>query len=419
MTILLVVAAGVILVQAVVLAMNLAYWKRPRAGGNGKSLRVSVLIPARNERDNLPGLLAALAAQDFAPWEILVCDDASDDGTGDWLRDHARPAGAEWFRAPDKPEDWVGKCWACHQLGMRASGDWLLFLDADVTPGSEFLGQMACLMASTEAFLVTALPRFATTTPGDGMLTAMVPFSVFSLLPLPRAEKDPREAFAFANGQVMGFRSADYHRSRPHEQVREMLLEDVGLARWAKRLGCEVLVVDATRTLTVRMYHGLGPALRGLGRMAVPICGGIPQAMLTILVMAIAYLVPWVGALTGDLFALTLGALGALLFGICAWRFGLGAWYALLTPVAVALTIATMVQSILWHRRGGVPWKGRVYDGMGSSWRQELGVRSVKDEQENCLDQDGEPSPPHGSAGPGQHEDPGGDIQDVEPRVNQ
>ncbi|NPV46836.1 MAG: glycosyltransferase [Armatimonadetes bacterium] len=366
MTALLAVAALLLLVQTVVLLANVAYWRHRRPDPPAQGLRLSVLIPVRNERDNLPTILAALAAQQPAPWEVLVCDDASDDGTDDWLEAHAAQFGAQWFRAPGKPEGWVGKCWACHQLGLRATGDWMLFLDADVTPGPGFLAEMMSMMAGTDAVLITALPRFAPTSAGDGMLTAMVPFSVFSLLPLARAENDRREAFAFANGQVIGFRVDEYRQHRPHEQVRDTLLEDVALARWAKRLGRGVLIADATRTLSVRMYRGLADALRGFGRTGVPICGGVTGAIVVVVLLALAYLVPWAAAATGDWFGLILGLQGAGLYGFCAARFGLGWWYALLTPPAVTLTLLALARSILWHRRGRVPWRGRTYEGLGS-----------------------------------------------------
>lgn len=366
MTALLAVAAVLLLVQTVVLVVNLSYWRRRRPEAPAHGLRVSVLIPARNERDNLPRILTALAAQQPVPWEVLVCDDASDDGTDDWLEANATQYGAKWFRAPDKPEGWVGKCWACHQLGLRATGDWVLFLDADVTPGPGFLAAVASLMAGTDAVLITALPRFASANPGDGMLTAMVPFSVLSLLPLARAETDRREAFAFANGQVMAFRADEYRQYRPHEQVRDTLLEDVALARWAKRLGRGVLIADATRTLSVQMYRGLAGALQGFSRMAVPICGGTGGAIVTIILLAVAYLAPWAGAAHGHWIGLILGVQGTALYGFCAARFGIGRWYALLTPLAMTLTIVALARSILWHRRGRIPWRGRMYAGLRS-----------------------------------------------------
>mgnify|MGYP001025859640 CR=1 FL=1 len=361
MTPLLALASVVLLVQSLVLACNLLYWRRRRQAPALESVRLSVLIPARNERGNLPDLLAALAAQSLPPEEIIVCDDASEDGTKAWLESHASEFGAEWFRAPDKPEGWVGKCWACHQLGMQAKAEWLLFLDADTRPDPEFLAQTAAWMAQTEALMVTALPAFVAQNPGDGLLTAMVPFSVLTLLSLASAERSRWRVFAFANGQVIGIRREDYQRLRPHEQVRGAILEDVALARWVKRRGDKVLILDATGHLRVRMYQGAAEAMQGFSRNAALICGGSFGALVVSLLMAITYLLPWALAVAGQPLAWLAIAWGCLLYGTCAARFGLGAGYGLLTPVAAALTVVTLWRSVVWRLRGSIPWKGRAY----------------------------------------------------------
>ena len=361
MNALLAMACVVLLVQSVVLIWNLLHWRRRGEASAPGAARLSVLIPARDERENLPDLLSALAVQTAPAAEILVCDDASQDGTDAWLEAHAGEFGAEWFRAPEKPEGWVGKCWACHQLGRRAKGEWLLFLDADTRPGPEFLAHMGAWMAEADALMVTALPALLAGNLGDGLLTAMVPFSVLTLLPLTRAERSRREAFAFANGQIIGFRREDYARHLPHEQVRGAVLEDVALARWVKRRGEKVLILDATRSLRVRMYHGAAQAMRGFSRNAALICGGSLGAVVVSLLMAVTYLVPWGLALSGQRWAWLVVAWGCLLYGACAARFGLGAGYGLLTPVAALLTVVTLWRSVVWRLRGAILWKGRTY----------------------------------------------------------
>ncbi|MCS7310669.1 MAG: hypothetical protein NZ741_10655, partial [Armatimonadetes bacterium] len=81
---------------------------------------------------------------------------------------------------------------------------------------------------------VTAIPTLQAQSLPVGLLKAMVPFSVFTLLPLRLAETHPHPAFAFANGQVIAFPRAFYQRVQPHERVRGAVLEDVQLARVVK-----------------------------------------------------------------------------------------------------------------------------------------------------------------------------------------
>jgi 4,4'-diaponeurosporenoate glycosyltransferase len=88
---------------------------------------ISIIIPARNEEANLPRLLASIAAQPFQPTEVIVVDDQSVDQTPAIAREYQ----ATVLASKPLPEGWVGKAWACYQGACQASGDLLIFLDAD------------------------------------------------------------------------------------------------------------------------------------------------------------------------------------------------------------------------------------------------------------------------------------------------
>ena len=97
------------------------------AGESVSAEHLSIIIPARNEETNLPTLLRSLTAQSVRPLEILVVDDASTDRTPGI----ARQNGAQVIPSLPLPAGWRGKTWACHQGAQHASGQLLLFLDAD------------------------------------------------------------------------------------------------------------------------------------------------------------------------------------------------------------------------------------------------------------------------------------------------
>jgi glycosyltransferase involved in cell wall biosynthesis len=91
-------------------------------------MKLSVVIPAFNEEKLLPGCLAhldtALRANATADWsaEVIVCDNNSSDRTAQLARD----AGARVVFEP------VNQISRARNAGARAaSGDWLLFIDAD------------------------------------------------------------------------------------------------------------------------------------------------------------------------------------------------------------------------------------------------------------------------------------------------
>ncbi len=107
------------------------------------AMRVSVIIPARNEAVNIENCVASLAASTYPDFEIIGVDDRSDDETASLAR--TVPAGHAsrilGIAGKELPEGWMGKPWACWQGAQGASGDFLLFTDADTTHGPEMLSR--------------------------------------------------------------------------------------------------------------------------------------------------------------------------------------------------------------------------------------------------------------------------------------
>lgn len=362
----------VLIVQAIVLIVNLRHWKRrrvPIVSHPGSNLpRVSVLIPVRNERKRLPQLVWMLRRQNPAPYEIILCDDESDDGTTEWLNEHLplhQPGEyISWFPAPPKPSEWVGKNWACHQLGQKAKGQWLVFLDADLTMGQHSVASLAQALAyCTEAQLVTAFPSLQAPTLSIGLLKLMVPLSVFTLLPLIFAESHPHPAFGFANGQVMAFPREYYQCVQPHRLVRHVVLEDVHLARLMKARGDIARILDGRALFRVRMYDELREAVDGFSKNSVAICGSVAGAAAFAIALVVVYLLPLVELLVAgpnvwhgiDIL------LSMVLFSVSGRMVGMPLCYGVLYPLSILLAEWVLWRSIWWYNRGQILWKGRIY----------------------------------------------------------
>jgi len=104
---------------------------------------VGVIIPARNEAENIEECLASLTKSRYPNFEIIVVDDRSEDGTAELAR--TVPAGnAERLVVIDGealPKGWLGKPWACQQGARATSADLLVFADADTTHGDRLLSR--------------------------------------------------------------------------------------------------------------------------------------------------------------------------------------------------------------------------------------------------------------------------------------
>jgi 4,4'-diaponeurosporenoate glycosyltransferase len=116
--------------------------------------RLSIIIPARNEEQNLPRVLTSIAVAPIRSTDILVVDDGSTDKTASV----AQEFGATVLTSAPLPAEWTGKTWACHQGARHAAGDVLLFLDADtyfVCGGIDRL--LACWLGRQDGHLVKSL----------------------------------------------------------------------------------------------------------------------------------------------------------------------------------------------------------------------------------------------------------------------
>ena len=93
---------------------------------------VSVLIPMRNEENNVRNCIASLQNQLYKNYEILVINDNSSDKTADILAELAsKDNRIKVFNGKPLPDDWYGKPFALHQLSLHARGEILIFTDAD------------------------------------------------------------------------------------------------------------------------------------------------------------------------------------------------------------------------------------------------------------------------------------------------
>ena len=347
---------GVLAVNVVSLARS-----RSRRAALPPGTRVSVLVPARNEEDNLARLLPTLLSQDLGAFEVIVVDDASEDGTWAALEAHADPRLTP-VRGDGPPPGWVGKPHALYQAARRASGDVFVFLDADAELRHD--GALRALAerwraAGGPGHAITGLPLYLDRGPA-ALLTSLVPFAVLAALPVPLVPRTTSPAVSALNGQVWAIGADDYRRLAPHEAVRGEVLEDVKIGRYLKRCGLRLHFVDLQPELAVRMYRTFGEAWDGFRKNAYLLAGGDRSFSFPIFfaLYALYWVAPTVVAFTHPLGWLPLATLAAVKLGVDRWgRFPL--WVSVLGPVSLALGAALQLDSALAHRRGRVAWKGR------------------------------------------------------------
>ncbi len=109
--------------------------------------KVSVLILSWNGKQHLEVCLPALQAQldPGVPWEVLVLDNGSHDGTAEWVARH-HPA----VRLLQSPVN-LGFCAGNNRLVEAADGDWVAFLNNDTRPQPQWLAALVATLAGAPA----------------------------------------------------------------------------------------------------------------------------------------------------------------------------------------------------------------------------------------------------------------------------
>ena len=237
----------------------------PHVGGNA----VSVLIPARNEEQNIRATLESVLASRDAEFEVVVLDDHSTDRTTEIVGEFARhDPRVRLESAPPLPGDWCGKQHACHVLARLARHPLLVFMDADVRLAPDALSRMANFMAYRRVDLVSGVPHQELGTLSERLLIPQIHFILLGYLPMPFMRWTRRPGFSAGCGQLFVVRRDAYEATGGHAMIRNTLHDGVKLPRLFRRVGFRTDLFDATDIASCRMYHTNGETWRGLGKNA-------------------------------------------------------------------------------------------------------------------------------------------------------
>lgn len=214
--------------------------------GNPCATNLSIIIPARNEEQNLPRLLASITRSATRAAEVLVIDDGSTDNTAAL----AASFGAQVLTSAEKPERWTGKSWACYQGAQIAAGDPLLFLDADTyfLPGGLDRLKSWWSRERNQKHVVSILPYHAMRAPYEQLSL------FFNILMAAGAGGFGALAGPRLFGQSLLISKETYFAAGGHAAVCGVVLENL---RWAGRLrdfGARIVCAGGKDTLHMRMF---------------------------------------------------------------------------------------------------------------------------------------------------------------------
>jgi chlorobactene glucosyltransferase len=336
---------------------------------------LSVLVAAKEEKENIGRCLGGLAAQRSPRLQIVAINDRSVDRTGA-IMDAA--AADEPRLTPvhvtELPAGWFGKNNAMRCGIERASGEWLCFTDADCRfHAPELLSAAMSFALRHNVEFLSVLPRLEADTFWERVVQPVAGAIMVYWNP-PQRVNDPRCRAAYANGAFMLMSRRAYDAIGGHDAVKATLNEDMHMARRAKAAGVRFRVIRGGDLYSVRMYTGMRQIWRGWSRIFYGCFGTLPRLAASFLLLLIASLSPYVtlatSPLTGPAAPWLAGAAAWAIVGqqSIMWRFyplsGLPARYALTYPLGTVLCLGMILNAV--SRALGATrttWRGTTYQG--------------------------------------------------------
>jgi glycosyltransferase involved in cell wall biosynthesis len=335
---------------------------------------ITAIIPARNEEESIARAVESVAGQPEIG-EVIVVNDQSTDRTGEILAGlAARIPKLKVLNTVELPAGWVGKNHAVAFGAAHASGDWLLFTDADTyhQPGSARRALNDA--AENNAVLVSYSPEQELGSFWERVLIPFVYCRLAAHFSFARVNR-PDTKDAAANGQYLMVLRDVYEKVGGHAAIRGEILEDVALARRVKSAGYGIYFTAPMGTVRTRMYRSLGAMWQGWTKNLYLLMGGTPGAICRELFEVFPWFecvlvgwCVWFSARSGHVDWTLVGGVVALTLLSRLVRYGFDL-YKNLYPVAyiqyylpaVLLYSAALVASWWKNTHGRVIWKGREY----------------------------------------------------------
>ena len=344
-------------------------WDRKPATPDGNP-RVSIIVPARDEEADIAEALTRLLALDYDNYEVIVVDDRSTDRTGEIIDRIAAGAKAHGrlkvIHINSLPAGWLGKTHAMWTAAKQASGDWLLFTDADVLFKPDSLRRALAYAEAEPADHVVLLPRMIMKRPGEKMMIAFFQ-TLFVFGHRPWKVADPKAKDHMGMGAFNLVRRRVYDAIGSYERLRMEVLDDMKLGKVVKNAGYAQRNVFGEDLISVRWARGEMGVVRNLTKNFFAVMSfQWPRLLLSCCALAFLNLLPFLGIWLAHgwarlPYAVALASMFLIYVGVSR-KSAVPSYYFVLHPVSTALFVYTMLLSmILTLSRGGVVWRGTKY----------------------------------------------------------
>jgi glycosyltransferase involved in cell wall biosynthesis/predicted outer membrane lipoprotein len=335
--------------------------------------RVSIIVPARNEEETIEPALQTLLALDYDNYEVIAVNDRSTDRTGEILdsieksqpsqRDQAR---LRVIHHDGLPPGWLGKTHAMWTAANQATGDWLLFTDADVFFKPDSVRRALAYAEAVHADHMVLFPRMIMKGPGEYMMIAFFQ-TMFVFGHRPWKVADPSTDDHMGVGAFNLVRRSVYDAVGTYEALRMEVLDDMKLGKVVKNAGFAQRNVFGADLITIRWAKGAMGVVNNLTKNFFAILSfQWWRTLISAVGLAFLNFMPFLGVWLAHGWArlpygVALGSMFLIYVGM-SWRSSVPPYYFVLHPVSSALFTYTLLRSMfvtLWQ--DGIIWRGTKY----------------------------------------------------------
>ena len=319
--------------------------------------KVSILIPMRNEEKHVKDVLNSVSASEhLSDFEIIVLDDRSTDDTAIEI---AKFPQIHSYFGIELPDGWLGKNFACHQMVTHSTGEYLVFIDADVRLST---GGISAAISDINRFgwdFISPYPQQLAETFFERLIQPLLQWSWLSSVPLRFAEKSRFPSMVIANGQFFIVRREAYIKAGGHKAIRHEVLDDLELARLLVKHGHVGGVAEGSDVVSCRMYTNRDELFAGYTKSLWRAFGSPFGAIAISVYLFVTGVLPLCLALSG--FQQAWFGYFAIVFSriVSDIRTKSRSNSALLHPLAIVTLIYLIARSWRLKLKGQLVWRGR------------------------------------------------------------
>ena len=339
--------------------------------------KVSIILPARNEEEFMGKCLDSLIKQNYENYEIIVIDDSSEDSTGEIISQYAKKSSKIIpVSAKPKPDGWMGKNWACMEGYKKATGELLLFTDADTKHAENVISLAVTHLNSFNLDALSAIPKMLTFDFWTNISLPMISTFLhtrFSALNV----NNPKKKTGYFFGSFFILKKETYKEVGMHEGVKNEIIEDGALGKKVKEAGYKMKMVRGEHLIEAIWARDKSTLWNALKRLMVPlylqsgkIAIGIFFAVVFLLfvpfpIFAISAAIP-VETTSAKILCIVSAIASIMIYvgAVIEVKVGLKlkTGYAIFAPLGSLVVILGFLSGLLQAKRtSSVTWRGRSY----------------------------------------------------------